>query len=38
MKNSDAQNARDESDRATMEAILATMSSGIELYKTYNQQ
>ncbi len=33
MKNSDAQNARDESDRATMEAILATMSSGIELYK-----
>jgi type I restriction enzyme R subunit len=33
MRNSDAQNARDESDRATMEAILATMSSGIELYK-----
>jgi type I restriction enzyme R subunit len=33
MKISDAQNARDESDRATMEAILATMSSGIELYK-----
>lgn len=33
MKNSDEQNARDESDRATMEAILATMSSGVELYK-----
>ena len=33
MKNSDAQNARDESDRATIEAILATMSSGVELYK-----
>lgn len=32
-RNSDAQNARDESDRATMEAILATMSSGVELYK-----
>ena len=32
-KNSDAQNARDESDRATMEAIMATMSTGIELYK-----
>jgi type I restriction enzyme R subunit len=33
MKNSDAQNARDESDRATMEAIMGTMSAGIELYK-----
>ncbi|MBR2680883.1 MAG: restriction endonuclease [Exiguobacterium sp.] len=33
MKHSDRQNARDESDRATTEAILATMSSGIELYK-----
>ena len=33
MKNSDVQNARDESDRATMEAVLATMSSGVELYK-----
>jgi type I restriction enzyme R subunit len=32
-ENSDAQNARDESDRATMEAILGTMSAGIELYK-----
>jgi type I restriction enzyme R subunit len=32
-RNSDAQNARDESDRATMEAILGTMSAGIELYK-----
>jgi len=30
---SDAQNARAESDRATTKAILATMSSGIELYK-----
>ena len=33
MKNSDEQNARDESDRATMEAIMGTMSAGIELYK-----
>lgn len=33
MQNSDAQNARAESDRATNAAILATMSSGIELYK-----
>ena len=32
-KNSDAQNARDESDRATTEAIMRTMSAGIELYK-----
>jgi type I restriction enzyme R subunit len=32
-KNSDAQNARDESDRATMEAIMSTMSAGVELYK-----
>ena len=30
---SDQQNARDESDRATDDAILATMSSGIELYR-----
>ena len=33
IKNSDEQNARAESDRATTQAILATMSSGIELYK-----
>lgn len=33
MRHSDAQNARAESDRATNKAILATMSSGIELYK-----
>lgn len=33
MKNSDSQNARDESDRATMEAILGTMTAGVELYK-----
>ncbi len=33
MRNSDAQNARDESDRATMAAILGTMSAGIDLYK-----
>lgn len=33
MQYSDRQNARDESDRATDDAILATMSSGIELYK-----
>ena len=33
MQHSDAQNARAESDRATNKAFLATMSSGIELYK-----
>lgn len=33
MRFSDIQNARAESDRATTQAILATMSSGIELYK-----
>lgn len=33
MRYSDRQNARDESDRATTEAILKTMGSGIELYK-----
>ena len=37
MKLSDEQNARAESDRATNDAILATMSSGIELYKAINQ-
>lgn len=35
MKYSDAQNARDESDRATFEAILRTMSSGMELYTAF---
>ena len=33
MRYSDRQNARAESDRATTAAILATMSSGIELYR-----
>ena len=33
MKNSDKQNARTESDRAVTEAILRTMSSGMELYR-----
>ncbi len=33
MRFSDKQNARAESDRATTAAILATMSSGIELYR-----
>ena len=33
MRFSDKQNARAESDRATGQAILATMSSGIELYR-----
>ncbi|MCD8375953.1 MAG: DEAD/DEAH box helicase family protein [Oscillospiraceae bacterium] len=33
MRYSDRQNARDESDRATDLAILATMSTGIELYR-----
>lgn len=36
MRNSDAQNARDESDRATMAANFGTMSAGIELYKHIN--
>ena len=36
MMYSDRQNARDESDRATKEAILKTMGSGIELYKAVN--
>jgi type I restriction enzyme R subunit len=35
MKYSDAQNARDESDRATLEAILKTMTSGMELYSAF---
>ena len=33
MKYSDKENAREESDKATYQAILATMSSGVELYK-----
>ena len=33
MRYSDKQNARAESDRATGQAILATMSSGVELYR-----
>ena len=37
MRTSDEQNARTESDRATKDAILATMSSGIELYKAINE-
>ncbi|MBS3937627.1 MAG: type I restriction endonuclease subunit R [Peptococcaceae bacterium] len=36
MRNSDEQNARVESERATVEAILATMSSGVELFKFFN--
>lgn len=36
MRYSDAQNARVESDRATWQAILATMSSGVELFKAVN--
>ncbi|MGI6118584.1 MAG: hypothetical protein ACOYBC_09400 [Bilifractor sp.] len=32
-KYSDRQNARDESDKATDRAILATMSTGLELYR-----
>jgi type I restriction enzyme R subunit len=35
MRYSDAQNARDESDRAVFEAILTTMSSGMELYTAF---
>ena len=37
MQTSDEQNARTESDRATKEAILSTMSSGIELYKAIQE-
>ncbi len=37
MKYSDKQNARDESDRATDKAILATMSTGIELYRAVQE-
>ena len=37
MRTSDEQNARTESDRATKDAILATMSSGIELYKAIKE-
>lgn len=37
MKYSDSQNARAESDRATMDAILATMSTGVELYKAVHE-
>lgn len=37
MKYSDAQNARDESDRALLEAILGTMSSGMELYSAFQE-
>ncbi len=33
MQHSNAQNARGESDRATNNAILNTMNSGIEMYK-----
>jgi len=35
MKYSDAQNARDESDRATFAAILKTMTSGMEPYTAF---
>ena len=35
MQYSDIQNARDESERATWEAILRNMSSGMELYTAY---
>ena len=35
MKYSDAQNARDESDRATREAIFKSITSGMELYTAF---
>lgn len=35
MRYSDAQNARDESDRATEEAIMKMMTSGMELYTAF---
>ncbi len=37
MKNSDAQNARVESDRATLDAVLETMGTGIELYRAVHE-
>ena len=37
MQFSDSQNARDESDRATNEAIRATISTGIELYRAMQE-
>ena len=36
MRYSDKENAREESDKATLAAILSTMSTGIELYKQIN--
>lgn len=36
MKYSDAQNARDESDRTTYDAILKSLVSGTELYKAFS--
>lgn len=35
MKYTDAQNARDESDRATQKAIVDSVNTGIELYKAF---
>lgn len=35
MRHSDAQNARDESDRATREAIFKSITSGMELYTAF---
>jgi type I restriction enzyme R subunit len=35
MKYSDAQNTRDESDRATIEAIMNTISTNMELYEAF---
>lgn len=37
MRYADAQNARDESDRALLEAILGTMLSGMELYSAFHE-
>lgn len=37
MQHSDAQNARVESDRATMDAVLETMKTGIELYRAVTE-
>ena len=37
MQHSDAQNARVESDRATQDAVLETMKTGIELYRAFTE-
>ncbi|MGN0656404.1 MAG: hypothetical protein ACI4KR_06400, partial [Ruminiclostridium sp.] len=35
MEHSDKQNAKDESDRATFDAVLAAMNTNLEIYKRF---